>query len=181
MGMRVIAGIYRHRLLDYPEDDPGIRPTKDRIREAFFSSLGDISGKSFLDLYAGSGSMGIEAISRGASTSTFVDISDKALNYVKKNIQSLGIENAEVLKLSDIQAVTLFHDRKQSFDIIYIDPPYEKGNYEEIIAYIFENDLLSKNGVLAYESKRKVETNPLWYNKIKEYHYGEISVTVLRK
>ena len=73
MGMRVIAGVYRHRLLKYPENRLDIRPTKDRIREAFFSSLGDISGKTFLDLYAGSGSMGIEAISRGASKSYFVD------------------------------------------------------------------------------------------------------------
>ena len=181
MGMRVIAGIYRHRLLSYPENDPSIRPTKDRIREAFFSSLGDISNKTFLDLYAGSGSMGIEAISRGASKATFVDNSDKALNYVKTNLKSLGVENAEVLKLSDIQALALFHDRKEKFDIIYIDPPYETGSYEEVISYIFENDLLSNNGVLAFESNRVVEVNPLWYNKKKEYHYGEISVTVLRK
>ena len=63
--MRVISGTYRHRKLDYPENNPSIRPTKDRIREAFFSSLGDITNKTFLDLYAGSGSIGIESISRG--------------------------------------------------------------------------------------------------------------------
>ena len=181
MGMRVIAGIYRHRLLVYPENDPNIRPTKDRIREAFFSSLGDINGKAFLDLYSGSGSMGIEAISRGALKATFVDNNDKALNYVKENIKTLHIENAEVLKLSDVQALALFHDKKIKFDIIYIDPPYETGAYEEVISYIFENNLLSDNGVLAYESKREVEINNLWYRKKKEYHYGEISVTVLRK
>lgn len=181
MGMRVIAGIYRHRILVGPTDDPEIRPTKDRIREAFFSSLGDISGKTFLDLYAGSGSMGIEAISRGASKSTFVDKNDKAINYVNDNLKSLKIENAEVLKITDIQALALFNDRKRQFDIIYIDPPYESGQYEEVISYIFEHDLLSSNGVLAFESKRQVTLNPLWYNRIKEYHYGEISVMVLRK
>ena len=181
MGMRVIAGIYRHRILVGPTDDPEIRPTKDRIREAFFSSLGDISGKTFLDLYAGSGSMGIEAISRGASKSTFVDKNDKAIHYVNENLKSLKIENAEVLKITDIQALALFNDRKRQFDIIYIDPPYESGQYEEVISYIFEHNLLSNNGILAFESKRQVTLNPLWYNIIKEYHYGEISVTVLRK
>ena len=181
MGMRVIAGTYRHRLLSYPEDDKDIRPTKDRIREAFFSSLGDISGLTFLDLYAGSGSMGIEAISRGALKSTFVDKNDKALNYVKENVNALKIDNAEILKLEDVQALYLFHDQKREFDIIYIDPPYDYNGYEEVIAYIFENELLSENGVLAFEHNKKINTNPLWYRKIKEYHYGEIFVTVLRK
>lgn len=181
MGMRVIAGIYRHRLLSYPVDDPSIRPTKDRIREAFFSSLGDISNKTFLDLYAGSGSMGIEAISRGASFATFVDNSDKALKYVKENLSSLKIENAKIYKLSDILAVTLFREQHLSFDIIYLDPPYNSDNYEEIISDIFEYNLLAENGILAFEANKEVKTNPLWYKKIKEYHYGEITVTVLRK
>ena len=72
--MRVIAGIYRHRLLKWPDDVKHIRPTKDRIREAIFGALGDINGYTVLDLYAGSGAMGIEAISRGASKAIFVDI-----------------------------------------------------------------------------------------------------------
>ena len=86
MPMRVIAGEYRHRKLVYPESNMDIRPTKDRIREAFFSIIGDINNKTFLDLYAGSGSMGIEAISRGANKSIFVDKSKEALKYIKENI-----------------------------------------------------------------------------------------------
>ena len=81
--MRVIAGELRHRKLVYPENNPNIRPTKDRIREAFFSSLGDISEKSFLDLYAGCGAMGIEAISRGVSRAYFVDNNKESLHYIK--------------------------------------------------------------------------------------------------
>ena len=79
MPMRVIGGEYRHRKLVYPENNKDIRPTKDRIREAFFSIVGNIEGKTFLDLYAGCGSMGIEAISRGAIKSVFVDISNESL------------------------------------------------------------------------------------------------------
>ena len=180
MGMRVIAGIYRHRLLKYPENRLDIRPTKDRIREAFFSSLGDISGKSFLDLYAGCGSMGIEAISRGAKEAYFVDISRDALKYVRDNLNTLGIKNAKVLQNRDLEALQYFKENNIKFDIIYLDPPYESNLYEEALSYIYNNDLLNKDGVVAFEANKPVAINPLWSNKIKEYHYGEITVMVLR-
>lgn len=182
MPMRVISGIYRHRKLLYPEDDKNIRPTKDRIREAFFSSLGDISDKSFLDLYAGSGSMGIEALSRGAKYSTFVDINEKSLSYVRKNIASLGIEaQTEILKCSDLEALNRFKNQGRYFDIIYLDPPYESDLYEPALEYIFNNDLINIGSVVAIEANKKIEINPLWNVNIKEYHYGEITVIVLRK
>ena len=180
MPMRVIGGFYRHRPLKCPENDPEIRPTKDRIREAFFSAMGDLTNKSFLDLYAGSGSMGIEAISRGAIKSYFVDNNLKSVKYVKENISYLGIENYELLVMDDIKALEDFKNRGLTFDIIYIDPPYEKGKYEEVISYIYNNKLIKNNGVVAFEANRKIEINPLWANKIKEYHYGEITVTTLR-
>ena len=182
MPMRVIAGEYRHRKLECPENNKDIRPTKDRIREAFFSSLGDIYNKSFLDLYAGSGSMGIEAISRGASYSTFVDISDISISYIKKNINTLKIENkTEIIKGLDVTALERFKREGRQFDIIYIDPPYESDRYEISINFIFDNELISDNGILAIETKRDVVLNPSWNVKIKEYHYGEIKVVVLRK
>ena len=181
MPMRVIAGEYRHRKLDCPTDNKNIRPTKDRIREAFFSSLGDISDKSFLDLYAGSGSMGIEAISRGAKYATFVDNSDEAIKYIKKNVTSLNIENAEIHKMIDEVALAKFKNQGRQFDIIYFDPPYESDRYEKMLNVIFEDDLLTENGILAIEINRPIEINPLWNVKIKEYHYGEIQVVVLRK
>lgn len=182
MPMRVIAGEFRHRKLLYPEDDKNIRPTKDRIREAFFSSLGDITDKSFLDLYAGCGSMGIEAISRGAKYSTFVDISDKSLSFVRKNVASLGIENkSEILKCSDLEALNRFKEQGRYFDIIYLDPPYESDLYTPSLEYIFNNDLINIGSVVAIEANKKIDINPLWNVNIKEYHYGEISVIVLRK
>lgn len=181
MPMRVIGGIYRHRKLVYPENDPSIRPTKDRIREAFFSIVGDLSNKLFLDLYAGSGSIGIEAISRGASLSVFVDHSESALRYVKENIKSLGIEeSSKVILSSYLGALESLKKQGYQFDVIYIDPPYETGKYEDILSFIYNNNLLKDDGLIACEANRALNINPLCCQKIKEYHYGEISLITLR-
>ena len=181
MPMRVIAGTLRHRHLEYPENNVNIRPTKDRIREAFFSSMGDITDKSFLDLCAGCGSMGIEAISRGAKNAVFVDNNKVSQGFINKNIKSLNIENALLINKDIFEAFDLFKDQKITFDIVYFDPPYESAFYEDAIACIYNNKLLSDNGVLAFECNRKINVNPSWYSSIKEYHYGDITVVVLRK
>ena len=181
MPMRVIGGLYRHRKLVYPESNKNIRPTKDRIREALFSILGDLENKAFLDLYAGSGSIGIEAISRGASKTYFVDIDKVALGYVKENVSSLDISSqSDIYNLSDVEALELFVKEQISFDVIYLDPPYNKGKYEDILSYIYSNKLIKPNGIIACESNRIIEINPLWNVKTKEYHYGEILLTVLK-
>ncbi len=181
MPMRVIAGEYRHRKLEYPDNNKDVRPTKDRIREAFFSSLGDISNKSFLDLYAGCGSIGIEAISRGAKYATFVDNSDISLSYIRKNVNNLNIKNAEIIKAHDEVALAKFDNEGRQFDIVYLDPPYESDRYEIALNLLFEKELLSENAIVALETKRDIQINPLWNVRIKEYHYGEIKVVVLRK
>ena len=93
--MRIVGGKYRHRLISFPDDMAHTRPTKDRIREAVFSALGDINGYRVLDLYAGSGAMGIEALSRGAKHATFVDVSALAIKTIKDNITSLKIDPSE--------------------------------------------------------------------------------------
>ncbi len=181
MGMRVIAGKYRHRPLAYPDSNTSIRPTKDRIREALFSILGPLDNKVFLDLYAGSGSIGVESISRGAKKTYFVDHDKEAINYVKKNLTSLNVEEEyEVLLLDDFQALESFEDKGLKFDVIFIDPPYELGKYEELISYIYNNDLVNSKAIIATESNRKIDTNQLLDKTIKEYHYGEITLTVIR-
>ena len=133
--MRVIAGKYRHRLLTWPDDAKHIRPTKDRIREAVFGALGNIEGKLCLDLYSGSGAMGIEALSRGASKSVFVDNNQVAIKTTKDNIKSLGIPSfeAEVLALDDISAIDYLEKNKYKFDLVILDPPYKEGKYSDII------------------------------------------------
>lgn len=181
MPMRVIAGELRHRHLSYPENDAGIRPTKDRIREAFFSSIGDISEQVFLDLCAGCGSMGIEAISRGAKKAIFVDNNRVSLGFIKQNISDLKINNADIIALDIMDALETLKSKNIKADIVYFDPPYEADFYESVIAYVYNNDLLSENGVFAFEANKKININNSWYSNIKEYHYGDISVTVLKK
>ena len=181
MPMRVIGGTYRHRKLNYPEDNPNIRPTKDRIRESFFSIVGDITNKSFLDLYAGCGSMGIEAISRGAGISTFVDQDKEAIKYIKENIKSLDLyKESSIMHCTDFEALEEFKNKGIKFDVIYLDPPYELGQYEEVLSYIYSNILVNDNGVVACETNRKINISSSWNQKIKEYHYGKIDLIVLR-
>lgn len=180
--MRVIAGKYRHRPLLYPDSNPNIRPTKDRIREALFSIIGPLDNKIFLDLYSGSGSIGIEAISRGAKKTYFVDYSPEAISYVKKNVNQLKIEEEyEIKHCKDFDALEMFKNDNVKFDVIYIDPPYELGEYEKLISYIYNNDLVNSTSIVILESNRKINTNELLDKLIKEYHYGEIILTVIRR
>ena len=179
--MRVIAGKYRHRILIWPDDAKHIRPTKDRIREAIFGALGDIEGKIVLDLYSGSGAMGIEALSRGASKSVFVDINQVALDTTKQNLQSLGITSHEatVLALEDVKAIDKLSSEQYKFDLIILDPPYKEGKYSDIIYLLKEKELLSDNGIIVIESDHQIELDTSEYQKVRDYKYGEIRVKIL--
>ena len=175
--MRIIAGKYRHRLIYWPEDH-SIRPTKDRVREAIFGALGDIENKIFLDLYAGSGSMGIEALSRGVKKTYFVDHGVTAIKCINENVKALNIkEDYEIIKSEDAIALNRFKNENIKFDIIFLDPPYLDGKYEEIITYILDNDLLNSCGIIIAESNRKLSITHEKIIKEKQYKYGEILVT----
>ena len=175
--MRIVGGKYRHRIIIYPDDATHTRPTKDRVREAIFSAIGDISNARVLDLYAGSGAMGIEALSRGASHCTFVDISPIAIKTIKENLNNLKIDNHEyeVIKNKDINAIESF---KNKFDLIILDPPYEEGQYELIINLLKEKDLISEHAIIVMEANRSIKLENIDYIKNKEYHYGEINVFI---
>ena len=179
--MRVIAGKYRHRILIWPDDAKHIRPTKDRIREAIFGALGDIEGKIVLDLYSGSGAMGIEALSRGAIKAVFVDINQVALDTTKQNLKSLGITTYEatVLALEDIKAIDKLASEQYKFDLIILDPPYKEGKYSDIIYLLKEKELISDNGIIVIESDHQIELDTSEYQKVRDYKYGDIRVKIL--
>ena len=178
--MRIVGGKYRHRLISFPDDMAHTRPTKDRIREAVFSALGDINGYRVLDLYAGSGAMGIEALSRGANHATFVDVSPLAIKTIKDNITSLKINNSEyeIIKNKDINAIEMFKQKGIQFDLVILDPPYELGEYEKIVELLIDNSLLSKNAIIVMEANRQITLENIEYQKNKEYHYGDILVFI---
>ena len=175
--MRIVGGKYRHRLIVYPDDATHTRPTKDRVREAIFSAVGDITNYNVLDLYAGSGAMGIEALSRGASHCVFVDNSVIAIKTIKENVTNLKIPNEEyeIIKNRDLVALDLL---KQKFDLIILDPPYEEGQYEMIVDLLKEKDLLSENAIIVMEANRPIILENIDYKRNKEYHYGEIMVFI---
>ena len=178
--MRIVGGKYRHRLIIYPDDMEHTRPTKDRIREAIFSALGDISGLNALDLYAGSGAMGLEAISRGASKCAFVDVSPIAIKTIKGNLDNLKITPEEyiLIKDKDINALEKFKTLNEKFDLVFLDPPYEQGQYQQIVDLLISKDLLNEYAVIVIEANRDVNLENIEYQKKKDYHYGEIKVFI---
>ena len=177
--VRIVGGIYKRRLIIYPDDSKHIRPTKDRVREAIFSALGDISGYKGLDLYSGSGAMGIEGLSRGCSFMTFVDNNKTAIEVTKKNIDNLKINNAEVVFKDDLDAIDIFIKEKRKFDILFLDPPYKLGKYEEIVSLFIKNDLLSEHAIIVMESDHNIEVDEPLFKERRDYKYGEIRVAIL--
>ena len=179
--MRIVGGKYRHRNLIWPDDAKHIRPTKDRIREAIFSALNDINGKICLDLYSGSGAMGIEALSRGASKSIFVDINNVALDTTKANLKALSIPSNDyaVIALEDVKAIDKLKKDGYKFDLVILDPPYKEGKYAEIIYLLKEKELLADDAIVVVESDHQVELPVEDFSRIRDYKYGEIRVYIL--
>ncbi|MDE3133779.1 MAG: 16S rRNA (guanine(966)-N(2))-methyltransferase RsmD [Acidobacteriota bacterium] len=124
--MRVVAGRLGGRSLRAPRGTD-TRPTSDRVREALFSILDSVAGAQVLDLFAGSGALGIEALSRGAATATFVDSSAAAIAIVRQNLAQLGLE-AEVLRLPALRALACRPVADRQYDLVFLDPPYRMAS-----------------------------------------------------
>jgi len=163
--MRAIAGSARGRLLSSPSGNR-IRPTSDRVKEAVFSSLtsrfGAFDRLQVLDLFAGSGSLGIEALSRGAKHAVLVDSHPDSIRLIKNNLVNTGLaDSAEVLLMDAAKAVRELSGKAKRFDIIFADPPYtEKATYEKIMQLISEIPLTSETAVIVIESDSRFHFHP---------------------
>jgi 16S rRNA (guanine966-N2)-methyltransferase len=150
--MRVIAGIHKGRQL---RAVPGksTRPTTDKVKEAVFQILGPFfQGGSCLDLFAGSGSLGIEALSRGMERGVFVDKHPKAVQIIRENVKMLKLEDqTEIFRAESFRALSAAGKRGLVFDLIFLDPPYGKINYIDLITEIENNQLLNSNGIIYCE------------------------------
>jgi 16S rRNA (guanine966-N2)-methyltransferase len=169
--VRVIAGSCRGRLLRAPAGTV-TRPTSDRVREAIFDVLGslvDLEGTRVVDLFAGSGAMGIEAISRGAGPVVFVEESTTAIAAIRANLSALGIEDQAKVMRED---VLRFVDRPHDFDLALCDPPYTFASWDGLLTRLH-----ATLGVL--ESRRPLEVPPGW-EVIRNKRYGGTLVTVVR-
>ncbi|WP_268869704.1 16S rRNA (guanine(966)-N(2))-methyltransferase RsmD [Mycoplasmopsis felifaucium] len=174
--IRIISGKYRHRQIEQP-DTKNTRPTMDRVREAIFSSIRfEISEKIVLDLFAGSGSIGIEALSNGAMKAVLVDNDKNAIKTIKQNISSLGINNAEVFACNSLDFLQKFTGRE--FDFIFLDPPYaEYDLLNQCLELIKQNKFLSKFGQIIIETDDldKIIV-PSGLVVVKQKQYGQVYI-----
>ncbi len=181
--MRIVGGKYRSLKISWPEDNVHIRPTKDRIRESIFSIINkDIDNSYVLDLYSGSGSMGLEALSRGAKFACFVDNNKVAIKTSKENITSLKIKEDEhlFLAMNDVDALNYLSNHRYKFNIVFLDPPYMEGKYELIIDILINKSLLYPNSVIVIECNRDVDIDESKYINRRDYKYGKVQIIVLR-
>jgi 16S rRNA (guanine(966)-N(2))-methyltransferase RsmD len=182
--MRIIGGEYRSRIIDMPKGAQ-IRPTQDRVREAVFNVLADVHGKRVLDLFAGSGAYGLEAISRGAGHATFVENNSRCLETIKSNIESLRVPEAKcaVLRSSAYMALSRLENDGERFDLIFIDPPYHKDMAKKCLRYIDYYDILSPLGLIVAEHFRTDSLEDEFNTIIpeKERRYGDTVITIFRK
>ena len=177
--MRIITGTARGRKLAAPEGRD-VRPTPERVKEGIFSALQfDIEGRRVLDLFAGSGQLGLEALSRGGESCTFVDMSDASLNLVRKNLESTDLsEKAKVVR-SDYAAFAAAC--RDTFDIAFLDPPYSAGLLMPAVKAVLP--LMSDYGVIICEHPPEVKPDEEigGFKITKAYRYGKVLVTVYRK
>lgn len=176
--MRVITGTARGRRLKTPENYD-IRPTTDNVKESVFNIIQfDIEGRRVLDLFAGTGQLGIECLSRGAAEAVFIDENTAAVKIVKENLKTCGF-TAAVLQ----QDALSYLRHCGRFDLVFVDPPYDSGLYESVLETINSVDILSDGGIILCESRRE-KTLPdmcVPYRKKKEYSYGRVKLTVYIK
>lgn len=178
--MRVIAGKYRGRPLKAPSGK-GVRPTADRVREALFSVLYErLAGATVLDLFAGAGSLGIEALSRGASSALFVEPNRHHLNVLKNNLAFVDEPN-EVWTTSAAQALRRIEKEARCFDLIFLDPPYGTPLLDESLAGLAKTPILKVHGCIVCEY-RSSSPRDAWaesWNELFSRQYGETTLAIL--
>lgn len=159
--MRVISGTARGtRLVDL--EDADIRPTLDRVKESFFNQVGpDLTGLSFLDLFAGTGSMGIEALSRGADRVVFVEQNSQSQKLITRNLEKCRmtgedqVSRWELMKADALESLSILSEKDFSFDLIYVDPPFAENLYDSCLSHLAESEILKEDAWVIVEHFHK--------------------------
>jgi 16S rRNA (guanine966-N2)-methyltransferase len=173
--VRVVAGTHGGRVLRAPKGT-GTRPTSDRVREALFSILASVDGAHVLDLFAGSGALGIEALSRGAASATFVDSAAAAITAVRENLEHLGLE-AEVVRMPALRALSCTPVVGRQYDLVFLDPPYRLASSLAAELSTALPSILAPEARIAVESDRR---SPLVLDLplLRERRYGDTLIRV---
>lgn len=182
--LRIIGGEWRSRKIPFPAIE-GLRPTPDRVRETLFNWLQTYTpGSSCLDLFCGSGALGLEALSRGAQHVTFVDQAPEVVNQLKSNLQLLKAQNAEVIAASAMtwleQRAT---DEEARYDLVFLDPPFRKALIEKV-AVLLESRNLLRDGAIIYietEAEWVPQEIPLHWELLREKAAGQVVSRLFRR
>ena len=178
--MRVIAGKYKKTPIKTLEGEDITRPTRDMVKEALFSSIQIYSDTKFLDLFAGTGAIGIEALSRGAEDAVFNDLNKAAVKIIKTNLEKVR-EDRKVFNLDYQECCRQLENNK--FDYIYCDPPYKFQAYDDLFYYINKYNLLDKKGIIIIEARKDtdIKNQYLDYILFKEKKYGITKLYYFKK
>ncbi len=180
--MRIIGGKYRGRVLaDFSGED--VRPTSDRVKESLFNILFlKLQGTRVLDLFAGSGALGIESLSRGAREVVFNDCAKDSLALLKKNLTALKIPvNGEEAKVRNSDYLLCLEREREPFDVVFIDPPYRMDYGAAALKKLVERGLLKEDGIAVYERDRPFEGELVGLEKYDERKYGRTYLTFFRR
>lgn len=181
--MRITGGIHRGRVLKVPEGLE-VRPTQDRVREALFNILmHDIAGARFLDLFAGSGAVGLEALSRGAASATFVELNARHISFIRSNAAMLKIE-PEIVQADAYRYVADFGGRVP-FDIVYADPPYalgEEQGFQGMLAMLASRNVLRPGGLFVAETTSRIDAiEPSGWDLCRDREYGKSRILIWKR
>ena len=179
--MRVISGCVRGRKL---KELPGMdtRPTTDKVKESLFNIIQfEIEGRRVLDLFGGTGHMGIEALSRGAAFCSFVDLRKEAAAVIRDNLAHTGL--ADKAKVTQGDYLAFLTGCREKFDLIFLDPPYGSGMLEKALAAIAKIDIATENGIIVCESAAEAALPelPAPYRMGRDYRYGKIKITLYHR
>jgi 16S rRNA (guanine966-N2)-methyltransferase len=176
--LRIIAGKFRSRKLEQPPLNI-TRATKDRVREGIFSSLHQkVNGAIVLDLFSGSGAYAIEAYSRGAAKIFLNDQHPLAQSTIKKNLEMLSIDDASLFNLEAMDCLQRLKENKQTFDLVFLDPPYTDERLSQMILTIVNEQLLNSKGVIITEQEKISSVFPKDIFSVKAYNYGRTHIQI---
>jgi 16S rRNA (guanine(966)-N(2))-methyltransferase RsmD len=180
--MRIISGASKGRKLVTPKT-PSLRPTSDRVKESIFNILREeIEGRRVLDLFSGTGNLGIEALSRGAKKAIFVEKGRHALWLIQRNLAQFDLEGrSEILPIDANRAIGILKQRGECFDLIFMDPPYEKGLIEKTLTKLSSHPIYHKDSIVVIEHHRRERLPPILngWNLIRQRQTGETVTSFL--
>ncbi|MBI2335434.1 MAG: 16S rRNA (guanine(966)-N(2))-methyltransferase RsmD [Deltaproteobacteria bacterium] len=180
MSLKIVGGSAKGRLLKAPKS-PLIRPARASVRQAIFNILPSVEGNFVLDLYAGSGSVGMEALSRGAKAATFVDSGFQAIALLKENLKRLNFSHlAYLLKKEVCTAIRMCHKMKKTYDLIFIDPPYDKGLVNKTLACLQRHPIFHPMTQIIIERSPREKINLTEsFKLVDERQYGQTIISFL--